>query len=202
MSPMMDALEEVTAVMARHVQSWLPDVTPERYVAFLDMMYHYTLKSGERLRLAAARATHPELKAFFTELAREEQEHYRLASADLAAFGRTPSSGAPQEVSSFHAFWEAIPAERQLAFLGALIVLEGVAHHLQSEAHRALGRLGLQRGQARFLLIHLDADLEHGARARELCERIAGGEPEPLFEGARKAADFWVALHRKALVEA
>jgi hypothetical protein len=166
------------------------------------MMYHYTLRSGDRLRLAAERATHPELKAFFAELAREEQEHYRLAQADLAAFGRTPSSGAPPEVSTFHAFWEGIPAERQLAFLGALIVLEGVASHLQREAQQALGRLGLQRAQARFLWVHLDADVEHGARARELCERIAGGAPEPLFQGARTAADFWVALHRKALVEA
>ncbi|WP_224243508.1 iron-containing redox enzyme family protein [Hyalangium gracile] len=202
MSPMMDALEEVTAVMARQVQSWLPAVTPERYVAFLDMMYHYTSRSGDRLRLAAERATHPELKAFFQELAREEQEHYRLARADLAAFGRTPSPDVPREVSAFHTFWESIPAQRQLAFLGALIVLEGVAHHLQRETREALGRLGLQRSQARFLLVHLDADLEHGARARELCARIAGEEPEPLFEGARTAADFWVALHRKALVAA
>jgi hypothetical protein len=199
---MMDALEEVTAVMARQVESWLPAVTPERYVAFLDMMYHYTLRSGDRLRLAAERATHPELKAFFTELAHEEQEHYRLARADLAAFGRAPSPSEPPEVSAFHAFWGGISAERQLAFLGALIVLEGVAGHIQREAQAALGRLRLERGQARFLLVHLDADLEHGARARELCERIAAGAPEPVFDGARKAADFWVSLHRKALVEA
>ena len=64
-----EQLEALTVGMARQVASWLPTVTPERYVAFLDMMYHYTRRSGDRLRLAAERATLPELKAFFAELA-------------------------------------------------------------------------------------------------------------------------------------
>lgn len=201
MASMMDALEELTLGMARQVQRWLPAVTPERYVAFLDMMYHYTARSGDRLRLAAERATHPELKAFLTELALDEQEHYRLAQADLSAFGRTPSAASPREVAEFHTFWEGIGPERQLGFLGALIVLEGVARHLQDETRRALGRLGLERRQARFLLVHLDADLEHGARARALCEQLGRTHPEFVLEGAQRAADFWVAIHRRALVE-
>lgn len=202
MSSTWNALEELTRGMAQQVQQWLPAVTPERYMAFLDMMYHYTSRSGDRLRLAASRATHPELKDFFSELARDEQEHYRLAKADLAAFGRTPSAQTPLEVSDFHSFWEAIGAERQLAFLGALVVLEGVARHLQEGARQALGRLGLQRSQARFILVHLDADLEHGARARELCLQLAEGQPEVLLEGARKAADFWLIIHQRALAAA
>ncbi|MDY7224924.1 iron-containing redox enzyme family protein [Hyalangium rubrum] len=202
MSSTLDALEELTVGMARRVQEWLPAVTTERYVAFLDMMYHYTSRSGDRLRLAASRATLPELKSFFAELASDEQEHYRLAKADLAAFGRTPSAGTPLEVADFHAFWEAIGAERQLAFLGALIVLEGVARHLQGGARQALGQLGLQRGQSRFILVHLDADLEHGARARALCQQLGQGQAEVLLEGARRAADFWVIIHQKALAVA
>jgi hypothetical protein len=187
--------------MARQVQEWLPAVTPERYVTFLDMMYHYTARSGERLRRAAERSTLPGLKAFFSDLAGDEQEHYRLAAADLAAFGREPSPGTPPEVADFHAFWEAITEDRQLGFLGALSVLEGVAGHLQAGAREAVGRLGLGRGQARFLLVHLEVDQDHGARAQRLCETLGDTRPEVLLEGARKAADFWVAIHRRALRE-
>lgn len=202
MVSMREQLEALTVGMARQVSGWLPAVTPERYVAFLDMMYHYTLRSGDRLRLAAERATLPELKAFFAELAADEQSHYQLAKADLAAFGRTPSDATPREVSAFHAFWEGIPAERQLSFLGALYVLEGVARHLGGDTRQGLGRLGLDRTRARFLLVHLDVDVEHGARAQALCESLGAHGPEPLLDGARQAADFWVAIHRRALAEA
>ncbi len=201
MTSMQEELEALTVGMARQVARWLPSVTPERYVAFLDMMYHYTLRSGDRLRLAAERATTPELKAFFTELAGDEQSHYQLAKADLAAFERTPSPETPREVADFHAFWEATPPERQLAFLGALRVLEGVARHLGGEARQGLGRLGLDRTKARFLLVHLDVDLEHGARAQALCETLGAEHPETLLDGARRAADFWVAIHRRALAD-
>ena len=199
MSSIEEQLEALTVGMARQVASWLPAVTPARYEAFLDMMYHYTRRSGDRLRLAAERATLPELKAFFAELAGDEQSHYLLAKADLAAFGREPSSDTPREVADFHAYWEGIGPERQLAFLGALRVLEGVARHLGGEARQGLGRLGLERTKARFILVHLDVDLEHGARAQALCETLGAGHPEPLLEGARRAADFWVAIHRAAL---
>ena len=101
--------------------------------------------------------------------------------------------------SDFHAFWEGIRPERQLAFLGALRVLEGVARHLGGEARQGLGRLGLERTKARFILVHLDVDLEHGARAQALCAALGAGHPEQLLEGARRAADFWVAIHRAAL---
>jgi len=200
MSSIQEPLEALTVGMARQVAAWMPAVTPERYVAFLDMMYHYTRRSGDRLRLAAERATQPELKVFFAELAADEQSHYLLAKADLAAFGREPSADTPPEVAAFHAFWEDIAPERQLAFLGALRVLEGVAGHLGGETHQSLGRLGLGRTQARFLLVHLSVDMEHGARARALCETLGAGDPEPLLDGARRAADFWVAIHRRALV--
>ncbi|WP_143196175.1 iron-containing redox enzyme family protein [Archangium sp. Cb G35] len=95
-----------------------------------------------------------------------------------------------------------IPAERQLSFLGALYVLEGVARHLGGDTRQGLGRLGLDRTRARFLLVHLDVDVEHGARAQALCESLGAHGPEPLLDGARQAADFWVAIHRRALAEA
>ncbi|WP_434299835.1 hypothetical protein [Corallococcus exiguus] len=64
------------------------------------------------------------------------------------------------------------------------------------------GRLGLDRTRARFLLVHLDVDVEHGARAQALCESLGAHGPEPLLDGAHQAADFWVAIHRRVLAEA
>ena len=192
-------LDSIAPAMARTVAAWLPAIDLARYVAFLDMMVHYTRRSGERLRHAAEVARTPALREFFAALADDEQDHWRLAAADLAALGAAPSAATPPEVADFHAFWTANDGDGELAFLGALEVLEDVGRYLQVEVRQALGRLGLTKHQARFVLVHLEVDLDHGARARALRERFAGTNPAALLHGARAAASFWVAIHRAAL---
>jgi len=193
-------LESLPTQMAAEVGALLPEVTIERYIDFLDMMVHYTKKSGERLRFAAKTARDPALCRFFDELAAEEKDHYRLAEADLAAFGRAPSAEEPPEVAAFHAFWMGIDGAHELAFLGALFVLEGVADKIGALARQSLGKLGLDKTRARFILVHLDVDTAHGAGAHALATALAARDPESLLDGARKAAAFWVAIHRRALL--
>ena len=64
-------LDQLPVVMARTVAGWLPMVDETRYVAFLDMMVHYTRESGDRLRHAAGVVVDPALREFFAGLARE-----------------------------------------------------------------------------------------------------------------------------------
>lgn len=195
----MKELKAIPAWMASEVRPLLPGIQLEDYILFLDMMFHYTQKSGLRLRHAAETATLPELKSFLSELAAEEQEHYRLAEADLGAFGRRPSQQIPREVEDFHAFWTGVDAPGQLGYLGALVALEGVGQYLDIDVKRALGGLGLDKTRARFILVHLEVDPDHGARADALAEKLGAQNPEALLDGALKAGQFWVAIHQRAL---
>jgi hypothetical protein len=65
-------------------------------------------------------------------------------------------------------------------FLGAPYVRENVGAHLARAATENLGRLGLGPDRVRFVMVHLDADVER------------------LLDSASRAAAFWV--HRNAFV--
>lgn len=192
-------IDQMPAIMARTVAAWLPTVDRAGYVAFLDMMVHYTRRSGDRLRHAAAVASEPRLRRFFAELADDEMDHWRLAAADLSAMGGAPSDEVPAEVAAFEAFWWGVEPADELVFLGALYVLERVGGHLQEPARAALGRLGLNKQQARFILVHLEVDADHGARADELVRALGPGDVATLTRGATQAMAHWLAIHRRAL---
>lgn len=190
------ALDDAPAGMARALVELLPRVDLPGYLRFLDTMVHYTRDSGARLREAAAIARDPELASFFGTLAGEEANHHRLAEADLASFGRTPSAEPPPPVRAFRAFWAAPVPDRELVLLGALLALEGVAAHLGDDVRPALQRLGLHPGNARFVLVHLQADEEHGAACRAHALRSAEHGLPSLLAGASGAAAHWIEMHR------
>lgn len=195
-STSIEAIDEIPASMARALAELLPRVELAGYLRFLDTMVHYTRDSGARLREAAALARDPALASFYGELAREEASHWRLAEADLASFGRSPSPEPPPSVGAFRAFWAAPVPERELVLLGALFALEGVAGHLGDEVRPALQRLGLHPGNARFVLVHLQADEAHGAGCRDHVQRLVEHGSASLLAGARGAAARWIEMHR------
>jgi len=187
-----DELRAIPVRMSEQVRELLPAVTLERYQRFLDLMVHYTRGSGPRLEHAAAHATTEGRRACFAELARDEAHHYRLAEADLAGFGRVPSPTPPDAVTDFDQAWRSWRDEGRI---GALYALESVAEHLAAEAQRHLGRLGLGRDQARFILVHLTADVGHAALTAEQLDGALATDRAMTLAGARSAADFWVGLH-------
>lgn len=189
-------LDALPARMATEVAAFLPGTTLAGYKEFLDTMYHYTLRSAERLRAAAGAADEAALQGFLTALAHDEAQHYRLAEADLRALGCSPSADRPASVQTFEAAWSALPTAHAAAWTGALVALEGVAAHLGAAALPALARLGLGKAQARFVLIHLEADAAHGSLCRQHALRLGEKYPELLLEGARAAAAAWVGMHR------
>jgi hypothetical protein len=189
-------LERLPASMAEAVKPHLAATDLAGYQRFLSAMVHYTRGSGERLRHAATRAEEPELKAFFDRLAREEAGHFKLAEADLAAFGLATAGDTPADVSAFHRAW--MESDDPATWLGALHVLESVGGHLAEAATKNLGRLGLGRDQVRFVMVHLEADAEHGAATAEHARRHLDADGDRLLAAARSAAAFWIGLHVRA----
>ncbi|MCC7441467.1 MAG: iron-containing redox enzyme family protein [Bdellovibrionales bacterium] len=195
----LERLEEIIAEMADEVRPWIKQMDRDRYVAYLDMMFHYTRRSGDRMKAAAQTCEREELKDFFEQLSHDEATQYKLAEKDLEALDRRPTEDLPPEIEDFEEFWSSIDEESEVSFLGALYVLEGVADPLGDDLTQALKALALQDGQTRFVRVHGEADAEHGERARELCALFVGKEHKLLFAGARAAADLWIDIHRACL---
>ncbi|MEO8704419.1 MAG: iron-containing redox enzyme family protein [Kofleriaceae bacterium] len=191
---MNDELRAIPLHMADQVRALLPAVTLAGYQRFLDHMFHYTRGSEARLVHAADHAQ-PALQPYFRELAADERSHYRLAEADLATFGQAPSAVAPASIDAFDRAWRDLSTP---GWLGALYALESVAEHIAADAARNLARLDLRKEQARFIFVHLQADVEHGAGAADHVSALPPSEQAAALAAARIAGDFWIALHTDA----
>src|ERR1051325_1208529 len=88
-------LDAIAGKMTEAIGPLLESVTPETYRAVLSVCFHYTRSSGAQLERAAELAPTDELHDFFADMAEEERNHYRLAEADLAAFGESVRAGRP-----------------------------------------------------------------------------------------------------------
>jgi hypothetical protein len=191
---MTDELSAIPLHMADRVRALLPAVTLAGYQRFLDHMVHYTRGSEARLLHAAEHAP-PALQPYFRELAADERSHYKLAEADLASFGLKSSTTPLAAVEAFDRAWREWTAP---GWLGALYALESVAQHIAADAAKNLARLGLTKEQARFVFVHLQADVEHGGDAAERVAALAAGDREAALAAARIAGEFWIALHADA----
>ena len=186
-------LDGLVAEMADSATPLLESVTPDRYRAVLSVCYHYTRASGAQLERTAELAPSEDLREFFTEMADEERDHFRLAEADLVALGSGIEESRPAAVERFAEYWNGIGRANYFEFLGATYVLENLASRLREGVVASLTALGLSRRQSRFLLTHLEADVEHGERIAELCARYAPERGPELFAGAEAAAGYWIA---------
>ncbi|MEO7735380.1 MAG: ferritin-like fold-containing protein [Kofleriaceae bacterium] len=191
---MTDELLAIPIHMADRVRVLLPNVTLARYQRFLDHMVHYTRGSEARLLHAAEHAPAP-LHPYFRELAADERSHYRLAEADLASFGLAASHAPLPAVEAFDRAWRDFTAP---GWLGALFALESVAQHIAADAARHLARLELAKDQARFVFVHLQADVEHAAGASEHVTTLTPTDRAAALAAARIAGEFWIELHAQA----
>lgn len=190
-------MEELTTIplhMADRVRALLPEVTLAGYQRFLDHMVHYTRGSEARLLHAAEHAP-AALQPYFRELAADERSHYKLAEADLEAFGLATTTGPLPAVEAFDRAWRTFAAP---GWLGALYALESVAQHIAADAGKHLARLQLGKEHARFIFVHLQADVEHGHDAADRVGALAPEERAAALAAARIAGEFWIELHADA----
>lgn len=193
---MIEELQAIPVHMADTVRALLPQVTLASYQRFLDHMVHYTRGSEARLLYAADHAP-PELQPYFRELAADERSHYKLAEADLAAFGLTPTTTPLACVEAFDRAWRDFTTP---GHLGALFALESVAQFIAADAGKNLARLELGKEHARFIFVHLQADVEHGGDAAVRVSSLAPAERDAALAAARIAGEFWIELHTDAFV--
>lgn len=194
-SNVLDTLRPILKKTAEQVAAAHSKIDRSLYAVFLNTMYHYTLKSQERLEYASEICPSEDLKEFFSHLAEEEASHYVLAEADLKSLGaKLDKEHMPQSVANFEAYWNSIGADRYAELIGALYILESVGDELQALAAKNIAKLGVDRTQVRFVMVHLKEDQEHGKGARDLCEKYWKSEPEALLKGAEEASKHWVAI--------
>jgi hypothetical protein len=167
------------------------DMNLERYKQFLNTMYHYTAKSSEMISYAGKLSHNDELKHYFDHMLKEEKGHYLLAKEDLKALDGEVSVAIPQTVTDFHSKWFSL-SDNIYAYLGALYVFENIAKYVQIEGQALFDALGLTKTQKRWVAVHLQADLEHGAEIAELCGRYFAQNPESCLHGGKVMCDAWI----------
>lgn len=195
-----DTLEAYTKTAADTILAGFEQADLGQYKHFLNSMYHYTLNSGERLEFAAKVAEVPELKAFYQELADDEESHFRLAQADLEEFGDTVDPHTvPDPVQRFHDYWQTL-GKQPTAYLGVLYVAENIAKYVKHIAVIDMfPKLELTRAQTRWLRVHAEVDLEHGAEVQEMCAHYMDKHEREITDAAAKMSYFWGEMLKEGL---
>ena len=195
-----DKLDDYTKHAADTIFASFKEADLGMYKHFLNSMYHYTLHSGERLEYAASRAETPELKAFYQKLADDEESHYRLAEADLAEFGQAVDpNNPPDPVQRFHEYWQALGKGHASAYLGVLYVAENIAKHVKTSVIDMFPKIELNRAQTRFVRVHAEVDLEHGAEVQEMAAHYMDKHEAAITDAAAQMARFWVEIMHEGL---
>jgi hypothetical protein len=171
----------------------------EIYKHFLVTMYHYTYHAEEQLIHAANCCENPELKSYFKEMAHEERGHYLIAKRDYEEFGlNVEDSAPPPSVQSFRDYWYRLGQNNVNEFVGAMYVFENVAMAVGKDIRDMIARLNLTKKQARWLWVHLEADIGHGNEAWEMCSKYAQDNPQALYVAAEEGAREWMDVFRYA----
>lgn len=192
-------LEACSLRAAEAVRPYLQTTTLEGYKKFLHMMYHYTLDSENKLRVAASKSDTEELKEYFLHMADEERGHYLLAQRDYEEFGlQINTEIMPAEVKAFNDFWYSLGSRNCNEYAGALFVFEGVADHVAKDIADLVQRLQLTKRQSRWFLVHVEADHEHGSAALEICKKYGANDPEAILQAAQNAEKKWIEVFTHA----
>ncbi len=195
-----DKLDTYTKNAADKVIAACAEADIGQYKHFLNSMYHYTLNSGERLQYAASCAADADLKAFLQKLADDEESHYRLAEADLAEFGEpVDPENPPDPVQRFHDYWQSLGKGHSAAYLGVLYVAENIAKYIEIDVLDMFPKIDLNRAQTRFVRVHAEVDLEHGAEVQEMCTHYMDTHEAVIMDGAKHMARFWVEIMEEGL---
>jgi len=185
---------------AECVKRYLEVMDLDQYKYFLYAMYHYTLDSEAKLIHASEKCADAGLKAYFKEMAREERGHYLLAQRDIEEFGiNVVGTEDPEAIKDFRDYWYSLGQSNDNEFVGAMYVFESIASLCVEEVKSMIQRLGLTKKQARWLLVHLEADEDHGTEAWKMCLGYASNNPEAILCAAQDGAERWITVFEDAL---
>ncbi len=193
-----ELLDEFVIEAAGQIAPFIQLCDLEGYMHFLDTMYHYTLTSEAQLKTAAQRSPSEELQQYFVQQAKEERGHYLLAQRDLEGFGRSVSLETPTTIIEYRHFWNDISHDDALKYLGAVYVFENISKYLAADCIALMKRLSLKKTQSRWLRVHLEADVHHGAEAEKICNAYLKSHAQEIISGAKDFGILWSAIFRDA----
>lgn len=196
----LEKLESYARKAAEGIRPYLSTADLDAYKRFLNMMYHYTLKSGEKLKSIANHSPNQELRDYFNHMYLEERNHYMLAKQDLKGFGMTPETQTPKEVQNMDKFWATLSEGHINGYLGALYVFENIADKVGDEVKAMLKRLNIQKDQRRWLSIHVEVDLDHGAEIKEVLQKYLSQDIDAAVNSAEIACDRWIEVSATPLM--
>jgi len=145
--------------------------------------------------VAAQQANTEELREFYAHLAADEESHYVLAQADLREFGEeVDPANPPPPVQRFHEYWQSLAAGHSAAWLGVLYVAENIAKYATGPVLELFPKLELNKAQTRWLRVHAEVDLEHGAEVQAMCARYMDEHAGQITDAAAKMSQFWIEI--------
>lgn len=194
-------LTNFTKKAADEIIPFIKNCNIEGYKNFLNTMYHYTLESERQLLDALNKSYFNEIKEYFKMQAKEERGHYLLAERDLEEFDEKPTTKCSNEIIKFREFWDSIDSKRSMIYLGAQYVFENVASYLAKDVIDMMKRLELTKKQSRWLIVHLEADLGHGAEIEKICLKYLPQHSKEIVYGAEKFFELWTEIFKEAFVE-
>lgn len=184
---------------AEAIRPLMKELNIEGYKHFLYCMYHYTLDSAEKLEHSCRLCDDKNLLSYFSKMIKEEKSHYLLAKRDYEAFGLEVNKDViPEPVKRFREFWYGLGNRNCNEFVGGMYVFESVAGLVGKDVIDMIERLQLTKRQSRWLLVHLEADLDHGAHALEMCEEYVDADPQALLDAAREGVERWIDVFKFA----
>ncbi len=191
------ALQAITEVescaksAAEVAREFLKYADEKAYIYFLDVMYHYTLESGQKCATAAKHVQGEDIKKLFMEFDTAEALHYRLALKDLEAFGVTPSNETPETVVAINDFWISLQGRHDNGYLAMLYVFENVAKYLQDDVAGFVERLCLGSKEKRWICAHAKEDLAHGKILMGMLRKHIEDNPTMAVAAAKQASALW-----------
>lgn len=195
----LETIESYSRDAAEGIRPHLHKIDLQSYKNFLNAMYHYTLKSGDKLFTVSKNAPNQELKDFFEHMFKEERFHYVLAEQDLKGFDLKPNYDAtPQAVKDFNLFWDSLANGHFNGYLGALYVFENIANKVSDDVKNMLQRLNISEKQRRWLSIHVEADIEHGNEISDLLKKYIADDANAAILAAKEASVRWIAVNSSA----
>lgn len=170
----------------------------ENYLNFLDYMYHYTKHSEDLLLYAQKQFNEPDLIEYFAEQAHEERGHYLLAKHDLKEFDKEPKEHEIASISAYNDYWISIKKADRYKFLGIQYIVENLARNVAGAIHSMINRLNLERKQATWLLVHLEADISHGDEAAMHVRNARDEQWDTILKGAQDIMPLWLAVFKES----
>jgi pyrroloquinoline quinone (PQQ) biosynthesis protein C len=161
------------------------EITREHYVAYLRETYHLVGHTSKATALVPPRLDHrPDLRDWFVDVARTEQNHDQFCVKDLKALGLDPDpilaqGMGPGAWAMISQLYYMSTIDNPIGVLGVAMATEGLGADLATAYADVLeSEYGIPHAATTFLRSHGVLDIRHVEEVRQGVNEIVDGEEE------------------------